>query len=189
MPKMYRSRWIRAARDADPEEPSSGGGGKPEEKQEPEAKPEDDKDWVPSKEGFLSVKAEKQRLKEALDAANKKIQEHEDSKLSEKDKLAKENSETKEKLTSTERRALQLEVALEKGLTLKQATRLVGNTRDELEADADELRETFGGPAARVSTKPRKELRGGGEPDEDDGAGDDPAKLAAAVRAKAGYGR
>ncbi|MFJ6720485.1 hypothetical protein [Streptomyces sp. NPDC091259] len=42
--------------------------------------------------------------------------------------------------------ALRLEVATAKGLTPKQAERLRGATRDELEADADDLLTTFGTP-------------------------------------------
>jgi hypothetical protein len=43
--------------------------------------------------------------------------------------------------------ALRLEVATAKGLTPKQAGRLQGATREELEADADDLLTTFGTPA------------------------------------------
>ncbi|GAB1326980.1 hypothetical protein [Streptomyces sennicomposti] len=42
------------------------------------------------------------------------------------------------------RRALVLEIALEKGLTVAQAERLRGSTKEELEADADELTTLFG---------------------------------------------
>jgi len=41
---------------------------------------------------------------------------------------------------------LRLEVASEQGLTSAQAKRLVGTTRDELEADAKELLDTFKAP-------------------------------------------
>ena len=47
---------------------------------------------------------------------------------------------------------LRLEIAAEKGLTPAQARRLVGNTREELEADADELLEAFG--AKKPESKP-----------------------------------
>lgn len=51
-----------------------------------------------------------------------------------------------------EAKALRLEVAAEKGLTTAQAKRLVGSTRDELEADADELLETFKAPEPEKPT-------------------------------------
>jgi hypothetical protein len=54
--------------------------------------------------------------------------------------LAQESATTeKSRADAAERRALVLEVAAEKGLTAKQATRLHGSTREELAADADEL--------------------------------------------------
>jgi hypothetical protein len=47
-----------------------------------------------------------------------------------------------------------LEVALEKGLTPSQAKRLVGSTREELEADADELLKDLGDASKPRSPKP-----------------------------------
>ena len=55
-----------------------------------------------------------------------------------------ERAEAAEKAAAAaESRALRLEVAAEKGLTPAQAKRLVGESREELEADATELLETF----------------------------------------------
>lgn len=55
-----------------------------------------------------------------------------------------ERAEAAEKAAAAaEARATRLEIAAEKGLTPAQAKRLVGDTREELEADADELLETF----------------------------------------------
>lgn len=55
-----------------------------------------------------------------------------------------ERAEAAEKAAAAaEARALRLEVASEKGLTPAQAKRLVGESREELEADASELLETF----------------------------------------------
>lgn len=55
-----------------------------------------------------------------------------------------ERAEAAEKaLAAAESRVLRLEIASEKGLTPAQAKRLVGETREELEADASELLETF----------------------------------------------
>jgi cell division septum initiation protein DivIVA len=57
---------------------------------------------------------------------------------------AVERAEAAEKAAAAaESRALRLEIAAEKGLTPAQAKRLVGETREELEADASELLETF----------------------------------------------
>lgn len=55
-----------------------------------------------------------------------------------------ERAEVAEKAAAVaEARALRLEVASEKGLTPAQAKRLVGESREELEADAQELLDTF----------------------------------------------
>lgn len=81
----------------------------------------------------------------------------------------------------TEARALRLEIAHDKGLTPAQSKRLVGSTREELEADAEEILETFGGGAKpKPGDRPRPNLRGGGEPDEEPDE-TDPRKLAAQV--------
>ncbi|MGW4484327.1 hypothetical protein ACWEOE_10865 [Amycolatopsis sp. NPDC004368] len=187
---MYRkNRWIRAARDVDPEEPAAGGGGAPTDEggdggaetggNAPESGKDDaDKPLRPEGERAL------RRVKDENESLKKKLQEIEDAKLSKEDKLSKDFGETKEKLTVAERTVLQLEVALDKGLTKKQALRLVGNTREELEADADDLRETFSTAADRIKKKPEA-LRGGGAPEDDEGA-IDPAKLAAKVRERSG---
>lgn len=116
-------------------------------------------------------------VRAALHKANKeaetlrlKLKEFEDRDKTEADKLA-------ERLANAEARALQadrLEIALEKGLSRSQAKRLVGATREELEADADELLEDLGprvDPAADKSIpppggKPREQLKpGSGDPD------------------------
>lgn len=96
-------------------------------------------------------------------------------------RLIKERDEAKEKGKSTaesDLRALKLEIALDKGLTKRQAARLVGTTKEELEEDADALLEEFGGKAKGSKTDdededekeiplargPRRQLRNGGDP-------------------------
>lgn len=66
------------------------------------------------------------------------------------DQAKTEQQRATEALTAAEKRAadaeataLRFQVAAEKGLTTAQAKRLVGDTREALEADADELLETF----------------------------------------------
>lgn len=53
---------------------------------------------------------------------------------------------------AAQRRALLLEVAFDKGLTPAQASRLQGSTKEELEADADSLKELFGAAAPQGGT-------------------------------------
>lgn len=56
----------------------------------------------------------------------------------------------------SEERALRAEVANAKGLTATQAKRLVGTTREELEADADELLADIGAQKKAGNVSPRE---------------------------------
>lgn len=179
--------------------PEGDDGGKP-----PEGKPADDKpdgndDGGKPPEG--NVEELPQWARDAITKANKeaasnrtkvreleplakKAKELEDANKTESQKLGEERDQHKGRADSAELTALRLEVALDKGLTKTQAKRLLGTTREELEADAEELVASFkpgdeepkGGPARR----PTERLRGGGspgsEPDETD-----PRKLAAQI--------
>lgn len=68
---------------------------------------------------------------------------------------AEKRAAAEERATAAELRALRLEVAHGKGLTPGQSKRLVGSTREELEADADEILRDFPtGPKAPPAPKP-----------------------------------
>lgn len=89
-------------------------------------------------------------VKAALRKANKeaetlrlRLQEFEDRDKTEAQKLTDRAEAAERRADEIESRALRLEVAAEKGLSPAQAKRLVGATREDLEADADELLETF----------------------------------------------
>lgn len=111
-------------------------------------------------------------------------------------RLIKERDEAKNsKDPKAELRSLKLEIALDKGLTKRQALRLVGETKEELEEDADELIKEFGGTAkggkddeegeegGGVARGPRRKLRNGGKDDEGDDKDDDkPVDYDAIVR-------
>lgn len=108
----------------------------PEVVEEPEAQPT--RTEVPPEVKRALAKANKEaetlrlRLKEIEDRDKtdaQKVQEERDSLRAERDALALQ--------------ALRREVADEKGLTPAQARRLVGTSREEMEADADELLEAF----------------------------------------------
>lgn len=78
------------------------------------------------------------------------------------DKADADRSETEKRVAAEERaaaaelRALRLEVASDKGLTPAQAKRLVGGTRQELEADADEILRDFPIAPAKPDTRSPK---------------------------------
>jgi hypothetical protein len=96
-----------------------------------------ERDTLQSKidEAAREGESETQRLQRELAAAN--------------DKLAKADVESVE--------TIKLRVALEKGLTPVQAKRLIGTTEDEISADADEIKASWGGSGKA------------GEKDEDEG--------------------
>lgn len=83
------------------------------------------------------------------------------------DKTADEKrAAAEQRADAAEQRAMRLEVAAEKGLTAAQAKRLVGSTREELAADADEILRDFPTAAAKPT---------GPKPDPSQGARGEPA--------------
>lgn len=95
--------------------------------------------------------AELQRLKDR-DAALKKL---EDEQLTDTQRIQAEKDAEAARATAAQaeaaqavRKALVLEIALDKGLTVAQANRLQGSTKEELEADAEELLKLFGNSSA-----------------------------------------
>lgn len=135
--------------------------------------------------GLKALQAER----DARAAAEAKVKEYEAkateaerAKLGETERLTLERDEHKTAAQAAQSKLDRLEVALEKGLSLAQAKRLVGKTRDELEKDADELLEMFGakGKTPPAGGKPKEDLRGGGDPT-DEPVETDPAKLAAKI--------
>jgi len=130
----------------------------------PEAEPKDDTSEA-EKWKALARKHEAQ-AKANADAA-RKLAALEEAGKTEAQKAADTAAEDKAARVAAEARADRLEVAMAKGLTPGQAKRLQGATRAELEADADDLLESF--PAAEPprpppNGKPTERLSGGGDP-------------------------
>lgn len=125
----------------------------------------------------------------------------EDEKKTGEERLAGEIKALKDDLARERHRALVAEIAQEKGLSAKQARRLQGATREELEADADDLLDSFGGRqtdgqagdtddtdagdtagGGEQPRRPKEKLRPGTVTDTGEDDSDlDPAKLAAAI--------
>lgn len=145
---------------------------------EPEAD-QPDRDWQAeaTKWKALARKHEK-AAKENADAA-RRLAEIEKSGKSEQERLDEARQAAEERAASAEREAARLRVALRKGLSDVQARRLVGDTEEDLEADADELLATFA-PAQASDTdlpsRPRERLRPGARPEATPDE-TDPAKL------------
>lgn len=107
------------------------------------------------------------RAKENADAA-RRLAEAEDASKSDIEKLSERAAAAEKRAEEAERRALRMEVAQAKGLTPAQAKRLTGSTREELEADADDLLEAFG--AKKDEPKEGDGDEGEAKPDESAGA-------------------
>ena len=109
-----------------------------------------------------------------------KAKELEDANKSEQEKLLERLAAAEKREADTTVRLLRAEVASEKGLSTKQAARLTGSTREELEADADEfladLKDTH---VSKGTTSPQDTGAGvGGDSKDDD---EDPLVLARAA--------
>ena len=88
-----------------------------------------------------------------LEPLASKARELEDAGRSDLEKLTARAEKAEREHAETVARAMRLEVAFEKGLTPAQAKRLVGATREELEADADEILRDF--PALKPDGRPK----------------------------------
>ncbi len=103
-----------------------------------------------------------QRAKENATAAQK-LAEIEDANKSELEKLSERAAAAEARAAQIELAATRNEIALEKGLTPSQAKRLVGATREELSADADDLLADL--KVSKPSTAPSSDAQGKqGEP-------------------------
>jgi membrane protein involved in colicin uptake len=131
-------------------------------------------------------KAELVAMRAALAKANreaaesrKKLKEIEDRDKSDSEKLSERLAAAERRAEEAEAKAMRVEVAAAKGLTPAQAKRLTGTTREELEADADDLLASFNpkgsdttdggqdrneGGRPDVTGRPSEALRGGGDP-------------------------
>lgn len=108
---------------------------------------------------------------------------YEDKDKSEAQKLEERATTAEQKATTTEHEVLRLRVALKKGLTDTQAKRLIGDTEEDLETDADELLASFKTNTdddQGSSRRPRERLRPGAAPSAE-AEETDPKKLAEQV--------
>jgi len=128
---------------------------------EPETKPAGDPPADPKPEADQLGDAGKKALateREARKAAEKELAKY---RKAEQDRADADKTEAEKRAAAEQRavdaelRATRLEVAHEKGLTPAQAKRLVGTTKEELAADADEILRDFPtAPAKPAVPKP-----------------------------------
>jgi hypothetical protein len=141
--------------------------------------------------GEKALKAERERarrLEREHKAAVAELAKLRDAGKSEHEKALEKAKTAEERASKAEAHALRLEVAFEKGLTASQARRLVGATREELEADAEDLLTSFGkasdeAPKGPPSRTPKEKMRSA-TPPEDEPDPDD--TVAAILKAKRG---
>lgn len=137
----------------------------------------------------------RRRVRE-LEAAEAKLKELEDADKTEGQRALEAAKAAEVRADKAEAELMRLTVAMEKGLTVAQAKRLVGTTLEELESDADELIAQFGiskdkdpAPKGDEGSGPRRPDRPRpanftGPAGTDDDATFDAEKVAQAVRAK-----
>lgn len=119
-----------------------------------------------------------EKLKAALRKANKeaeqfrlKLKEFEDRDKTESEKLADTNRTLEERTRKAEIDLCRYRVAMRKGLTETQARRLVGESEEDFESDADELVAAFKDseetptPSPATGGRPKEKLRPGAVPD------------------------
>lgn len=99
---------------------------------------------------------EKSELKTQNDELQGKVSEAEKASMTDAEKAARDKADLEKKLADASEKDLdvaRLELALEHGLTKSQAKRLVGKTKDELTADAEELVKDLGLAKTEESTE------------------------------------
>jgi hypothetical protein len=159
-------------------EPGDGGDGEPA-----GGEGEEELDLDRAKAKIAKANQEAAALRKRAKEAEAKVKGFEDQNKTETEKLTEQAAANEKAASEATLEAARLRVALRKGLTETQAKRLVGETEEELEQDADDLIKDFGGgqePDNNNGRTPRERLRPGAvpssEPEETD-----PAKLAAQV--------
>lgn len=150
---------------------------------DPKTEPSTDPD-AGAKKALDAERKARRDAEKALSEVRAQLQELTDRDKSDGVLLAEKLTAAEKRAELAESKALRHEVAAAKGLTPAQAKRLVGTTQEELEADADDILETFPG-APKVTPPPSDRpkplaLRGGSDPS-DEPEETDPRKLAGLI--------
>lgn len=133
-------------------------------------KPADDGLGEAGKKALTEERKARQAAEAELARYRKAEQEKADAEKSDLQKATEREAAAEKRATAAEAWALRLEVATAKGLPASYAKRLVGATREELEADADDLLKDYkpaaGGatPPAGSGTKPAPDPSQGAKP-------------------------
>lgn len=103
------------------------------------ADPEKETDWKAEAEKWKNLSRKNEDTAKANSAAARKLAEIEEANKTEIEKAQARAEAAEKELVKSQTEALRAQVALNMKLTPSQAKRLVGATREELEADAAEL--------------------------------------------------
>jgi hypothetical protein len=129
---------------------------------------EEELDLERAKAKIAKANSEAAGLRKRLADLEKAEKEREDAKKDDLTKAQEASAGLQKQLDEQTTEVTRLRVALAKGLTEKQASRLVGGTREELEADADEfladLKPSDDTKKTPPTRTPKESLRGGGDP-------------------------
>jgi len=119
-----------------------------------------------AKKALTAERKARRDAEKARSELEARLKEIEDRDKSDSERAAGAIKAAEDRAEKAEQRALRLQVAADKGLNPAQAKRLVGTNQEELEADADEILETFPAQGATPppDRQPRPDLRGGGDP-------------------------
>lgn len=130
----------------------------------------DETDWKARYEAEKEAARKwEKRAKENVDKA-RKYEELEESQKTELQKAADAQASAEARAAKAEADALRYRIASRKGLSDVQAKRLLGETEEELEADADELLASFRTEDTGSDTppgRPKEVFRSGGRPNDE----------------------
>lgn len=194
--RMFRIAWhvqpIRGSADDPPADPPTDPPKDPAPKADPPKDPPKDKPPWESDEDFdaerawkliQNTRADAEKAKKEREALAKQVKDHEDATKTDAQKLEDRATGAEQKATKATLEAARLRVALKKGLTETQAKRLVGESEEDLEKDADELLESFKAEdddGQEPRRRPKERLRPGAAPSSEPEE-TNPAKLAEEV--------
>jgi hypothetical protein len=140
-------------------------------------------DWQKEAEKWREHSRKQEKLAKSNADAAKRLAQLEDASKSEQQRAADAQKAAEQRAAKAEAELLRVRIAAEHDLSPADARRLIGDTEDELRADAaayaDERKPS---KATGATRRPTEQLRGGAEPDEQPEELD-PEKLAAAIAA------
>lgn len=136
----------------------------------------EDFDAEKAKTFITSLQREAEAEREKRRAAEAKVQEHENSKLTDQQRIEKERDDAKSESSTLSLRVAQYEAAEKAGIPLSWAKRLVGNTAEEMEADA-----------RSVADQLKATQQSGPRPDPSQGGGGDSKKSTSVADARSEY--